>query len=74
MRPIESHHIEEKSVVGKNTRNGTPVVYIKTHGGLHCFFANMDGVIRCVGAAPHKAIAKFLAEKRFPGFFKWSEK
>ena len=71
---IQSEHIAEQGIVGKNARNGLPVFYIRTHGGLSAFFANVDGQVICVGAAPHKAIAAFLAEKQYPGIIEWDRK
>jgi hypothetical protein len=70
---LEPHHIAEKKTAGRNTQNGTPVMYVATHGGLHCYFANLQGHIRCVGAAPHPAIAKFLVDQRFPGVVEWAK-
>lgn len=61
---ISSDQIENKSIAGK-TKDGRPVVYIATKGGLHAFFMkDEDGSISSIGAAPHRAIAKFLAGKK----------
>ena len=61
---ITSDQIEKKAIAGK-TKDGRPVVYIATKGGLHAFFCKEeDGSIASIGAAPHKAIARFLAEKK----------
>ena len=69
---IESGHIDKKEIAG-TTKDGRSVVYIATHGGLHAFFVKSDsGEVTAIGAAPHKAIGKFLAEKKEPGI-KWSE-
>lgn len=69
---IESGHIDKKEIAGK-TKDGRHVVYVATHGGLHAFFVKSDsGEVVAIGAAPHKAIGKFLAEKKEPGI-KWNE-
>ena len=70
---IAADQIEEKAVAGE-TKDGSPVVYILSKGGLHVFFAkNKDGQIEAIGASPHKAISSFFAEKKCPGI-KWDEK
>lgn len=61
---ISADQIEHKAIAGK-TKDGHPVVYIATKGGLHAFFTkDEDGSISSIGAAPHRAIAKFLAGKK----------
>ena len=69
---ISPEHIKSKSVIGENG-SGHPIVMIETKGGLYaCFTKNNDGEIIALGAAPHREIAKFLAEKRDPDI-KWKE-
>jgi hypothetical protein len=61
---IEPQFIESKAIVGKN-EDGNPIVYIVSKGGLHAFFSkNKEGEIISLGAAPHRGIAKYLAEKK----------
>lgn len=61
---IAADQIEKKAIAGK-TKDGNPIVYIATKGGLHAFFMkDEDGTISSIGAAPHRAIAKFLAGKK----------
>jgi hypothetical protein len=62
---ISNDQIDKKSIAGK-TKDGRAVVYIATKGGLHAFFCKdkEEGHIASIGAAPHKAIAKFLASKK----------
>jgi hypothetical protein len=61
---IPSDQIATKGIAG-HTKDGNPVVYIATLGGLHAFFTkNTDGQVESIGAAAHKAIAKFLASKK----------
>jgi hypothetical protein len=61
---IPAEEIKTKEIAGE-TKDGRPVVYIETVGGLHAFFCkDEDGKISALGAAPHAAIAKFLAEKK----------
>ena len=69
---IPREQIETRKIAGK-TESGSPVVYIATKGGLHAFFAkNGEGQTEALGAAPHRAIAKFLAEKKDPKI-KWED-
>lgn len=61
---IDADQIEKKSIAGQ-TKDGRNVVYIKTLGGLHIFFCkNQEGKIESIGAAPHRAIAKYLSSKK----------
>lgn len=69
---IDKDQIAETFIAGK-TEDGRNVVYVATHGGLHAFFCkDKDGNVSAIGAAPHKAISRFLAEKKEPGI-KWGE-
>jgi len=68
---ISADQIDKKAIAGK-TKDGNPVVYIATKGGLHAFFTKDEsGSICSIGAAPHKAIAKFLASKKHE--IEWKE-
>src|ERR1700676_1158015 len=63
---ISSDQIDTKSLAGK-TGDGDPIVYIASKGGLHAFFyKNKDGNIESLAAAPHKAIAQWMAEQKDP--------
>lgn len=69
---IPEKNIKIKKIAGY-TKNETPIVYVVTDGGLHAFFSkNKDKEIESLAAAPHRAIAMFMAEKRSPGL-KWDE-
>jgi hypothetical protein len=69
---IAPEHIEFKAIAGK-TKEGHPVVYVLTKGGLHAFFTKAaDGDVTSLGAAPHRGIASWMAEKRSPGI-QWDE-
>jgi hypothetical protein len=69
---IDKDQIAETFIAGK-TKDGKNIVYVATHGGLHAFFCkDENGDISAIGAAPHKSIAKFLAEKKESGI-KWNE-
>jgi hypothetical protein len=68
---IDAGQIKEKHIAGK-TKDGDPVVYVETVGGLCAFFAKQEDKIVAIGAAPHREIARFLAEKKSPGI-KWEE-
>jgi hypothetical protein len=61
---ITADQIDFKAIAGE-TKDGRSVVYIATKGGLHAFFCkDEEGQIMSIGAAPHRAIAKFLAAKK----------
>ena len=69
---ITKDEIDVKEIAGE-TKEGEPVVYIATKGGLHAFFSKDEsGSISALGAAPHKAIAKFLSDKKHEGI-KWKD-
>lgn len=68
---ISEDQVEHRQIAG-HTKAGSPVVYVKTKGGLHAFFSKSDGEIESMGAAPHRAIAMWLAEKKSEGL-KWNE-
>lgn len=68
---ISKEEIQTKEVAG-HTKNGNPVIYIETVGGLHGFFAkDEDGNISALGLAPHKEIGRFFAQKKDPDIV-WS--
>ena len=62
---IPSEEIEVKEIAGK-TKDGEPIVYVETKGGLHAFFCKKNEGVEAIGIAPHKEIAKFFAEKKNP--------
>lgn len=68
---ITENQIAERKVAGASGQ-GNPVVYIVSKGGLHAFFCKKDGEVHSLGAAPHRAIAMFLAEKHDPDL-KWNK-
>lgn len=69
---ITKDQIEVKQLAG-HKKDGSPVVYVMSKGGLHAFFARGENSqIEAIGAAPHKAIAKWLAEKK-AGEIKWED-
>jgi hypothetical protein len=66
---IDKHMIAEQKMVGK-TKDGSPVLYVTTHGGLFGFFTKKQGEVETLATAPHKAIAIWMAEKKTGGI-KW---
>ena len=68
---IKEEQIAEKKLAGVSGKD-SPVLYIVSKGGLHAFFTKKDGQIESLGAAPHKAIAMWMAEKRDPEL-KWNK-
>lgn len=61
---IEPKHIASKTRIG--TLHGQPVVEILLKGGLHLVAALKDGKSRTIGAGPHRAVARWMAEKNEP--------
>jgi hypothetical protein len=51
---------------------GADVVHSRTHGGLHLVWVAGRGKPRIIAAAPHKYVAKCLAEENEPDI-QWSE-
>ncbi len=69
---IKDSDIAVRSVAGY-TKEGKPVIYIQSVGGLHALFKKTDnGGIEAVAAAPHIAIMKWMAEKKESGL-KWEK-
>jgi hypothetical protein len=69
---LSSEHIQEKRQAGK-TKDGQPILYVLTKGGLHAFFVKSGDGIESIGAAPHRAVAEWIAEKKSPGL-EWDQK
>jgi hypothetical protein len=69
---ITENQILSRKVAG-HTKEGEPIVYVVTKGGLHAFFKRAeDGNIETLAAAPHKAIGKWLTEQKSKGLT-WNE-
>lgn len=60
---ITENQLKTKKVSGK-TDSGDPVLYVETLGGLHLFFTKKNGKLISLSAAPHRAIAQWMAEKK----------
>lgn len=64
---IDKSMIASQQLAGK-TKQGSPVLYIMTHGGLHGFFTkNKKNEVETLATAPHKAIAAWMSEKKAGG-------
>lgn len=63
---IEPKHIASKRRIG-TTRDGEPVVEILLKGGLHLVTTLKDGKPKTIGAGPHRAVARWMAEKNCEG-------
>lgn len=66
---IDSDQVKEKRIVG-HTHDKDPIMYVLTHGGLHCFFQKSNSGIKTLSMAPHKGVARWMAEKAEPKI-KW---
>ena len=61
---IELKHIASKRRIG--TCKGQPVVEILLKGGLHLVTTLQDGKPKTIGAGPHRAVARWMAQKNEP--------
>lgn len=63
---ITKEHIDYKKVIGKLRKNGAPVHEVRTTGGLYLVIASDGKNLRTLGTGPHRAVARFIAEKNEP--------
>lgn len=61
---IEANQIEYKKRIGNI--KGSPVIELSTIGGLHLLVVARKGTFETLAAAPHRAVARFIAKKREP--------
>lgn len=61
---VTSKHIASKKRIG--SLHGSPVVEVRTSGGLYMVVCQKSGVLQTLGTGPHRAVARFIAEKREP--------
>ncbi len=59
---ITNVHIASKRKIG--TIGSRPVYEIATTGGLHLVVAPKAGGVETLGSGPHRAVARFIAQKR----------
>lgn len=62
---IELKHIASKKRIGTR-KTGEPVVEILLKGGLHLVTTLQNGKPKTIGAGPHRAVARWMAEKNDP--------
>ena len=61
---VEMKHIASRKRIG--TLHGQPVTEVLLKGGLHLVTAVKEGKPRVIGAGPHRAVARWIAEKNEP--------
>ena len=61
---VTARHIASKKRIG--TLRGSPVIEVLTSGGLYMVVVNKSGNVETLGTGPHRAVARFIAEKREP--------
>lgn len=61
---ITAKHTKSKRKIG--TLHGQPVVELETTGGLHLIVAPDGNSVKVLGTGPHRAVARFIAEKNEP--------
>ena len=62
---IEPKHIASKRRIGTR-KSGEPVIEILLKGGLHLVTTLHGGKPKTIGAGPHRAVARWMAEKNDP--------
>lgn len=62
---VQPRHIASKKRIGSR-RDGTPVIEVLTKGGLYLVLTHEGGKPKTIGAGPHRAVARFMAEKAEP--------
>ena len=67
---VKPHDIKSKRIVGK--LGDSPVVELVTKGGLNMLVMRKNIGMEVLGAGPHAAISKFIAEKKEPDI-EWTE-
>lgn len=61
---ITPKHIASQKVIGK--LGNKKVTELVTTGGLHIVAADEGGKVKVLGTGPHRAIARYIAEKAEP--------
>ncbi len=61
---VTAKHIQSKKRIG--SLDGKPVIEVLTSGGLYMVVCNKNGNLETLGTGPHRAVARFIAEKREP--------
>lgn len=64
MLKIDAKHIKDKDEIG--SLDGHPVHKLVTYGGLVIIAMMKGGEPEVIGLGSHQAIAKHLAEKKYP--------
>ena len=62
-------NISDKMILSKRrvgTLHNKPVVELITKGGLHLVVTEKDGKTEIIGSGPHRAVSRYIAEKREP--------
>jgi hypothetical protein len=61
---IESKDLALRKRVG--TLRGRAIIYLMTKGGLHLIISDDEQGPEILGAGPHPAVARYIAQKREP--------
>jgi hypothetical protein len=61
---IQEKHIQTKKRIG--TLRGQPVVEVLTKGGFYLVVTQKNGALLTLGTGPHRAVARYIAQKREP--------
>ena len=61
---ITRKHIASEKRIG--TLKGAPGVEVMTSGGLYMVVYQKSGKVETLGSGPHRAVARYIAQKREP--------
>jgi hypothetical protein len=68
---LNANEVEYKKKIG--TLDGKPVIEVGLKGGLHLVFAANGGKFETLGAGPHRAVARFIAQKKTDGKVQYTD-
>lgn len=66
MLTVDRSHLKDHFVAGHDAE-GNPVLMVETYGGLFAVFRKLAKGSETIAAAPHKAVALWMAELKLPG-------
>lgn len=63
---VDRSHLKDHFVAGHDAE-GNPLLMVETYGGLYAVFRKLAKGSETISAAPHKAVALWMAEMKLPG-------
>jgi len=68
---LDSNQLDQKPKKVGNL-HGKPIFHVRTKGGLHVLVMQKAGSFEALGTGPHRAVARFIANKHEPDIV-WQE-